>query len=91
MGLHQSEVLVVSSNAWHATKARHFGYPLCWVNRAGGAFEEPGQHPHHVASRLRTAATARTEVPRPQRGSTLARLSTCQPGQIHTSAIATLD
>jgi 2-haloacid dehalogenase len=52
MGLHRSEILFVSSNGWDASGARHFGYPVCWVNRTSNTFEELGQQPDHIVSRL---------------------------------------
>ncbi|HEY3600008.1 MAG TPA: haloacid dehalogenase type II [Paraburkholderia sp.] len=52
LGLDRSNILFVSSNAWDASGARHFGYPVCWVNRTGGSFEELGQKPDHVISSL---------------------------------------
>lgn len=48
----RSELLFVSSNAWDASGARHFGYPVCWINRAGNAFDELGQSPDHVVQGL---------------------------------------
>jgi len=48
----RSELLFVSSNAWDASGARHFGYPVCWVNRAGNTFDELGQVPDHVVQGL---------------------------------------
>lgn len=44
--LRRESILFVSSNAWDATGARHFGFPTCWVNRAGQPFEEMGQTPN---------------------------------------------
>ncbi|WP_395823494.1 haloacid dehalogenase type II [Collimonas sp.] len=41
--LDRAEILFVSSNAWDASGACHFGYPVCWINRAGSAFDELGQ------------------------------------------------
>lgn len=52
IGLHRSEILFVSSNSWDASGARHFGYPVCWVNRTGGTFEELGQQADLMVSRL---------------------------------------
>jgi len=48
LGLPRSNILFVSSNSWDATGAGHFGYPTCWVNRSGNAFEEMGQRPTHT-------------------------------------------
>ncbi|WP_211464120.1 haloacid dehalogenase type II [Collimonas silvisoli] len=47
-----SELLFVSSNAWDASGARHFGYAVCWINRAGNTFDELGQSPDHVVEGL---------------------------------------
>ncbi|QBR02117.1 haloacid dehalogenase type II [Paraburkholderia pallida] len=44
-GVTRSSILFVSSNAWDATGARYFGFPTCWINRAGNVFEEMGQAP----------------------------------------------
>ncbi|AIY41952.1 (S)-2-haloacid dehalogenase [Collimonas arenae] len=48
----RSAILFVSSNAWDASGARHFGYPVCWINRAGNPFDELGQSPDHVVAGL---------------------------------------
>ena len=48
LGLPRSEILFVSSNAWDVTGARYFGYPVCWVHRGGGTFDEIGQLPDHI-------------------------------------------
>jgi 2-haloacid dehalogenase len=48
----RSELLFVSSNAWDASGARHFGYPVCWINRAGNTFDELGQSPDFVVQGL---------------------------------------
>lgn len=47
-----TEILFVSSNAWDASGARHYGYPVCWVDRKGGSFDELGQRPDHVVAGL---------------------------------------
>ena len=44
-GLTRGAILFVSSNGWDATGARYFGFPTCWINRAGNVFEEMGQKP----------------------------------------------
>jgi 2-haloacid dehalogenase len=44
-GVTRSSILFVSSNAWDATGARYFGFPTCWINRAGNVFEKMGQTP----------------------------------------------
>lgn len=52
-GLDRSAILFVSSNAWDATGARYFGFPTCWINRAGNVFEEMGQAPDWEINSLR--------------------------------------
>jgi 2-haloacid dehalogenase len=52
LGAHRSEIMFISSNAWDASGARHFGYRVCWVNRAGNTFEQLGQTPDHVIRSL---------------------------------------
>jgi 2-haloacid dehalogenase len=49
---HRSHILFVSSNAWDASGARHYGYPVCWINRTGNTFEELGQSPDHIIKGL---------------------------------------
>lgn len=56
MQRHRSELLFVSSNAWDTSGARHFGYPVCWVNRVGNTFDELGQSPDHVVQGLEQLA-----------------------------------
>jgi 2-haloacid dehalogenase len=48
--LPRASILFVSSNAWDATGAGHFGFPTCWVNRSGNTFEEMGQRPKHTVN-----------------------------------------
>jgi len=62
LGLQRSEILFVSSNPWDATGARYFGYPVCWVNRSGGCFDELGQRPDHVVAGLDALAEWVTEM-----------------------------
>lgn len=50
LGLQRAEILFVSSNSWDAAGARHYGYPACWVNRAGNCFDELGQQPDHIVT-----------------------------------------
>jgi len=45
MGFPREQVLFVSSNSWDASAASLFGYPVCWVNRNGGPFDELGATP----------------------------------------------
>ncbi|MDR5755620.1 haloacid dehalogenase type II [Caballeronia sp. LZ035] len=51
-GLSRASILFVSSNAWDATGARHFGFPTAWVNRSDNTFEEMGQRPDWELSGL---------------------------------------
>jgi 2-haloacid dehalogenase len=46
LGLSAEEVLFVSSNAWDASGAYHFGFNVCWVNRDGKIFDQLGAKPH---------------------------------------------
>lgn len=50
--LDRKEILFVSSNAWDATGARSFGFPVCWINRSGNVFEEMGQRPDYEVNGL---------------------------------------
>jgi 2-haloacid dehalogenase len=52
LSLKRAEVLFVSSNAWDASGAHHFGYPVCWVNRVGNTFDQLGQTPDHIVPSL---------------------------------------
>ena len=67
LALQRSDILLVSSNAWDAAGARHYGYPACWVNRSGGCFDELGQQPDHVVTGIDALAAlmeARLGAPR---------------------------
>ena len=67
LALQRSDILFVSSNAWDAAGARHYGYPACWVNRSGGCFDELGQQPDHVVTGIDALAAlmeARLGAPR---------------------------
>lgn len=46
--LHRADILFVSSNAWDASGAKHFGYTVWWINRNGNTVDELGQTPDHV-------------------------------------------
>ena len=46
------EILFVSSNAWDASGARHFGFNVCWINRHDNTFDELGVTPHVVVAGL---------------------------------------
>ncbi|TCK35235.1 2-haloacid dehalogenase [Paraburkholderia sp. BL8N3] len=52
LGLHRSEIMFVSSNAWDASGAHHFGFQVSWINRSSNTFEELGARPDHVLSGL---------------------------------------
>ena len=52
MGGPREQILFVSSNAWDAGAARGFGYPVCWINRQGNAFDELGTRPDQTVSNL---------------------------------------
>ncbi|MBV7483438.1 haloacid dehalogenase type II [Bordetella sp. BOR01] len=45
LGVAAGEILFVSSNAWDASGAAHFGFNVCWVNRQNAAFDELGASP----------------------------------------------
>jgi len=46
------QILFVSSNAWDASGARHFGFDVCWVNRRDNTFDELGTAPTYVVHGL---------------------------------------
>ena len=50
LGLPPQQILFVSSNAWDAAGARHFGFNVCWVNRRGNTFDELGATPQAVVT-----------------------------------------
>lgn len=52
MGQPRENVLFVSSNAWDAAAAAHFGFPVCWVNRRNSVFEEMGVRPAYTVPHL---------------------------------------
>ena len=52
LGLSPGHILFVSSNAWDASGARHFGFETCWVNRHENTFDELSTVPSHVVSGL---------------------------------------
>jgi 2-haloacid dehalogenase len=45
MGCSREHILFVSANAWDASGATHFGFPVCWINRQDGVFDELGVRP----------------------------------------------
>lgn len=56
MNLPRKNILFVSSNAWDATAACHFGFPVCWINRHATVFDEMGITPTYVNSDLEAMA-----------------------------------
>nr|Q52087.1 RecName: Full=(S)-2-haloacid dehalogenase; AltName: Full=2-haloalkanoic acid dehalogenase; AltName: Full=Halocarboxylic acid halidohydrolase; AltName: Full=L-2-haloacid dehalogenase [Pseudomonas putida]AAA25832.1 L-2-haloalkanoate dehalogenase [Pseudomonas putida] len=52
MGFPKENILFVSSNAWDASAASNFGFPVCWINRQNGAFDELDAKPTHVVRNL---------------------------------------
>lgn len=52
LSLPPSQILFVSSNAWDASGARHFGFDVCWINRGNNTFDELGVLPSYVVSGL---------------------------------------
>jgi 2-haloacid dehalogenase len=56
MGCPRTDILFVSSNAWDASGAAHFGFPVCWINRQGAAFDELGVRPRHTVPDLEAMA-----------------------------------
>jgi 2-haloacid dehalogenase len=56
MGGDRGAVLFVSSNPWDASAASLFGFPVCWINRSGGAFDELGATPSVVVDDLAAMA-----------------------------------
>jgi 2-haloacid dehalogenase len=51
-------ILFVSSNPWDAAGAKTFGFPVAWVNRAGGPFERLEVTPDVVVADLAAVAKA---------------------------------
>lgn len=52
MGHPRENILFISSNAWDASAASHFGFPVCWINRQNGAFDELDARPTHTVRDL---------------------------------------
>lgn len=52
MGEPKENILFVSSNAWDASAASHYGFPVCWVNRHNGVFDELEATPTYIATDL---------------------------------------
>jgi 2-haloacid dehalogenase len=50
LSLPRASVLFVSSNAWDATGAAHYGYTTCWVQRGHATFDEMGQRPAYTVA-----------------------------------------
>lgn len=56
MGCPRADILFVSSNAWDASGAAHFGFPVCWINRRRGVFDELGAQPLQTVPDLESMA-----------------------------------
>ena len=56
MGHDRGQLLFVSSNAWDASAAGLFGFPVCWVNRQHGPFDVLGATPTAVTEDLAAMA-----------------------------------
>lgn len=41
----RENLLFVSSNSWDAAAAKHFGFPVCWINRQQRPFDQLGALP----------------------------------------------
>jgi 2-haloacid dehalogenase len=52
MGQPRENILFISSNAWDASAASHFGFPVCWINRQNGVFDELDARPTHTVRDL---------------------------------------
>jgi 2-haloacid dehalogenase len=50
--LRTDEILFVSSNAWDASGACHFGFQVCWINRNDNTFDELGAVPDAIINAL---------------------------------------
>lgn len=51
-GIQASEVCFMSSNAWDAAAAAHFGFQVCWVNRFDQPRERLPGEPTHILKTL---------------------------------------
>ena len=56
MGCSREDILFISSNAWDASAASYFGFPVCWINRKNGAFDELDARPKHMVNDLNEMA-----------------------------------
>jgi len=52
LGVARSEIAFVSSYYWDAAGARHFGFHVFWINRAGAQPDRLGAEPHQVLQKL---------------------------------------
>ncbi len=52
LGVDRSSILFVSSNAWDASGARHFGFVAAWLARGAGHVDELGQKPDRIVAAL---------------------------------------
>lgn len=48
----RENILFVSSNAWDAAAAKHFGFPTCWNNRKAVPFDLVGTPPTFITNHL---------------------------------------
>lgn len=53
LGIETQDLLFVSSNGWDVMGASWYGFPTCWVNRAGLPFETIGDRPSFHGPDLR--------------------------------------
>jgi 2-haloacid dehalogenase len=51
-GSPSEQILFVSSNTWDIAGAAAFGFPTCWLNRAGATPERLGEVPDYVITTL---------------------------------------
>jgi len=63
------EIVFVSSNAWDAWGASHFGFRVAWCNRAGNAAESLEPAPETTLARLQDLEAFVTGAPPPAGGS----------------------
>jgi len=52
MGYPCENIAFVSANAWDASAASRYGFPVCWINRHNAPFDELGASPAKVVTDL---------------------------------------
>jgi len=52
LGVPKEQIVFVSSNGFDVIGAKAFGFPVCWVNRAGAPLDELGVVPDATVGRL---------------------------------------